>query len=73
MFVQNEHTLKGTSPQTALIRCGIKPSWAGIYGDSSKGYRANAEGIMHHAASNDKLRAAGYPCLMDCYVRLHVR
>ena len=44
-----------------LIRCGIKPYWA------------NAEGIMHHAASNDKLRVAGYPCLMDYYVRLHVK
>ena len=33
----------------------------------------NPEGIMHHAATNDKLRAAGYPCLMDYYVRLHVR
>lgn len=44
-----------------LIRCGIKPYWA------------NAEGIMHHAASNDKLRVAGYPCLMGYYVRLHVK
>lgn len=52
-----------------LIRCGIKPYWARIYGNSSKG----SEGIMHHAATNDKLRAAGYPCLMDYYVRLHVR
>lgn len=56
-----------------LIRCGIKPYWARIYGNSSKGYWANAEGIMHHAASNDKLRAAGYPRLMDYYVILHVR
>ena len=56
-----------------LIRCGIKPYWARIYGNSSKGYWANAEGIMHHAASNDKLRAAGYPCLMDYYVKLHVK
>lgn len=51
----------------------LKPYWARIYGNSSKGYWANAEGIMHHAATNDKLRAAGYPCLMDYYVRLHVR
>ena len=56
-----------------LIRCGIKPYWARIYGNSSKGYWANAEGIMHHAVTNNKLRAAGYPCLMDYYVRLHVR
>lgn len=27
---------------------------------------------MHHTVSNEKLRAAGYPCLMDYYVRLHV-
>ena len=51
----------------------IKPYWARIYGNSSKGYWANAEGIMHHAATNDKLRAAGYPCVMDYYVRPHVR
>ena len=56
-----------------LMRCGIKPYWARIYGNSSKGYWANAEGIMNHAASNDKLRVAGYPCLMDYYVRLHVK
>ncbi|MBQ6576231.1 MAG: group II intron reverse transcriptase/maturase, partial [Bacteroidales bacterium] len=56
---------------TNLIKCGIKPYWARIYGNSSKGYWANAEGIMHHAAGNDKLRRAGYPCLMDYYVQLH--
>ncbi len=39
-----------------LIKCGIKPYWARIYGNSSKGYWANAEGIMHHAAPNEKLR-----------------
>ena len=54
-----------------LIKGGIKPYWARIYGNSSKGYWANAEGIMHHAAGNDKLRRAGYPCLMDYYVQLH--
>ena len=42
-----------------LIRCGIKPYWARIYGNSSKGYWANAEGIMHHAATNEKLRVVG--------------
>ena len=54
-----------------LIKCGIKPYWAHVYGNSSKGYWANAQGIMHHAAGNEKLRRAGYPCLMDYYVRLH--
>ena len=42
-----------------LIKCGIKPYWALIYGNSSKGHWANAEGIMHHAAGNEKLRRAG--------------
>ena len=54
-----------------LVKCGIKPYWARIYGNSSKGYWANAEGIMHHAATNGMLHIAGYPCLMDYYVRLH--
>lgn len=54
-----------------LVKCGIKPYWARIYGNSSKGYWANAEGIMHHAATNEMLRRAGYPCLMDYYVKLH--
>ena len=54
-----------------LIKCGIQPYWAQIYGNSSKGYWANAEGIMHQAAGNDKLLRAGYPCLMDYYVQLH--
>lgn len=36
-----------------LVKCGIKPYWARIYGNSSKGYWANAEGIMHHAATNE--------------------
>ena len=54
-----------------LVKCGIKPYWARIYGNSSKGYWANAEGIMHHAATNEMLRRAGYPCLMDYYVKVH--
>lgn len=54
-----------------LVKCGIKPYWARIYGNSSKGYWANAEGIMHHAATNEMLRRAGYPSLADYYVKLH--
>ena len=54
-----------------LVKCGIKPYWARIYGNSSKGYWANAEGIMHHAATNEMLRRAGYPCLMEYYVKVH--
>lgn len=56
-----------------LVKCGIKPYWARIYGNSSKGYWANAEGIMHHAATSERLRKAGYPCLMDYYVKLHLQ
>ena len=54
-----------------LVKCGIKPYMARIYGNSSKGYWANAEGIMHHAATYEMLRRAGYPCLMDYYYQLH--
>ena len=54
-----------------LVKCGIKPYWARICVNSSKGYWANAEGIMHQAATNEMLRRAGYPCLMDYYVKLH--
>ena len=54
-----------------LVKCGIKPYMARTYGNSSKGYWANAEGIMHHAATNEMLRRAGYPCLMDYYVKMH--
>lgn len=54
-----------------LIKCGIEPYLARIYGNSSKGYWANAQGIMHQAAGNEKLRLAGYPCLMDYYVQMH--
>ena len=54
-----------------LIKCGIEPYLARRYGNSSKGYWANAQGIMHQAAGNEKLRLAGYPCLMDYYVQMH--
>ena len=54
-----------------LIKCGIEPYWARIYGYSGKGYWANAKSIMQLAAGNDKLRRAGYPCLMDYYVQMH--
>ena len=34
-----------------LIECGIKPYWARIYGNSSKGYWANAEGSRRRAGA----------------------
>ena len=54
-----------------LVKCGI-PQWRAYRdGNSSKGYWANARGIMQYAATNENLRRAGYPCLMDYYVKLH--
>ncbi len=41
----------------------LKPYWARIYVNSSKGYWANAEGIMHYAATNEKLGSGGKPCV----------
>ena len=55
-----------------LIKCGIEPYRAYMWGNASKGYWAIAgSGIMHQAASINNLRRAGYPCLMDYYVQLH--
>ena len=55
-----------------LIKCGIKPYWAYMWGNASKGYWAVAgSGIMQQAAPTCNLRRAGYPCLMDYYVQLH--
>ena len=57
-----------------LIKCGIKPYWDYQWGNSSSGYwRIAGSPIMTMAASNKNLRSAGYPCLMDYYVRLHVK
>ena len=62
-------------PQTRvknLIKCGVKPYWAYMWGNASKGYWAVAgSGIMQQAASNANLRRAGYPCLLDYYVQMH--
>ena len=55
-----------------LIKCGIKPYWAHMWGNASKGYWSVAGSpIMAQAASILNLRIAGYPCLMDYYVQLH--
>ena len=55
-----------------LIRCGIKSYLAYMWGNASKKYWAIAGcPIMRQAATNDRLRKAGYPNLMDYYVQLH--
>ena len=54
-----------------LIKCGIKPYWARICGNSSKGYWAVAGAFMQNAVTNQILHCAGYPCLVDYYVQMH--
>ena len=54
-----------------LIKCGIKPYWAYMWGNASKGYWAVAGAFMQNVVTNQLLHSAGYPCLMDYYVLLH--
>ena len=55
-----------------LIKCGVKAHQAYEWGNSSSGYwRIAGSPVMSTAASNAKLRRAGYPCLMDYYTKLH--
>ena len=54
-----------------LIKCGIKPYWAYMWGNASKGYWAVAGAFMQNAVTNQLLYSAGYPCLMDYYVQMH--
>ena len=54
-----------------LIKCGIKPYWARICGNSSKGYWAVAGAFMQNAVTNQMLHCAGYPCLVNYYVQMH--
>ena len=54
-----------------LIKCGIKPYWAHMWGNASKGCWAVAGAFMQNAATTQLLRRAGYPCLLDYYVQMH--
>lgn len=50
-----------------LIKCGV-PSWQARRHGWSRGlWRIAGSNDVHHALSNEKLRIAGYTCLMDCY------
>lgn len=50
-----------------LIKCGV-PSWQARRHGWSKGlWRIAGSYDLHHGLSNEKLRLAGYTCLMDCY------
>ena len=54
-----------------LQKCGI-PKWqAWQWANSRKGYCRAAHSFMHRVATNEMLKRAGYPCLMDYYVKLH--
>ena len=54
-----------------LQKCGI-PKWqAWQWANSRKGYCRVAHSFMHRVASKEMLKRAGYPCLMDYYVKLH--
>ncbi len=50
-----------------LIKCGV-PSWQARQHGWNRGlWRIAGSNDVHHALSNEKLRIAGYTCLMDCY------
>ena len=54
-----------------LQKCGI-PRWqAWQWANSRKGYCRAAHSFMHRVATTELLKRAGYPCLMDYYVKLH--
>jgi hypothetical protein len=54
-----------------LQKCGI-PKWqAWQWANSRKGYCRAAHSFMHRVVTNEMLKRAGYPCLMDYYVKLH--
>ena len=48
------------------------PKWqAWQWANSRKGYCRVAHSFMQRVATDEKLRRAGYPCLMDYYVKMH--
>jgi hypothetical protein len=55
----------------SLQKCGI-PKWqAWQWANSRKGYYRVAHSFMQRVVTDEKLRRAGYPCLMNYYVKLH--
>lgn len=50
-----------------LMKCGV-PSWQARRHGWNRGlWRIAGSNDVHHALNNEKLRIAGYTCLMDCY------
>ena len=62
-------------PQTRtanLVKCGIDPHHAYMWGGTRLGYWHIAHSpILSRAVSISRLKAAGYPCLMDSYLEWH--
>ena len=54
-----------------LQEYGIAKSQAWQWANTRKGYWRVAHSIMSRAATNERLKSEGYPCLMDYYVKLH--
>ena len=54
-----------------LQKCGIATWQAWQWANSRKGYCRAAHSFMHRVATHEMLKRAGYPCLMDYYVKLH--
>ena len=54
-----------------LQKCGIGKWQSWQWANSRKGYCRVAHSFMHCVATTENLKRAGYPCLMDYYVKLH--
>ena len=54
-----------------LQKCGITRWQAWQWANSRKGYCRAAHSFMHRVATTEMLKRAGYPFLMDYYVKLH--
>lgn len=52
-----------------LIKCGIDKYHAYMWGNTRKGYWCVADSpIMHQSVTNQRLKKAGYPCMLDTYL-----
>lgn len=54
-----------------LIRCGVEKWKAGQWGYVKGYWRVAGSPILQRSVTTANLRKAGYPCLMDYYVKLH--
>lgn len=55
-----------------LQRCGISKFFAWQWANTRKGYWHTADSwILHRAITNAKLSLAGYPNIMNYYMKLH--